>query len=57
MTASYSSLDDMANPITEISEVRVQLSEWQVTPNLHVWQHVDVCREMVAHTAASPSIG
>ena len=35
-------LHDVTNSVTEIPEVGVQLSEWQVTVHFYVWQYVDV---------------
>ena len=53
---SYSNLLDMTNSIIEISEVGVQLSEWQVTQQLY---GLIVYRrgEMAAHATFSPNIG
>ena len=33
---------DVTTSVTEIPEVGVQLSEWQVTIHFYVWQYVDV---------------
>ena len=42
ITSIYSNLHDLPNSITEIPEVRVQVSQWQVTLRLCVWQYACV---------------